>query len=355
MAVDSLLGIPLMENGELTPEVFYREFVNRITATQRPIIDKDLATPPGAPADQDQYIVAATATDEWVGHENDIARWDEAADAWLFMTPVEGITRWVADEDTLYTFDGADWVLSSNFFSVDTSAFAQLAGRAGGQILKGGTASGENLTLRSTNHATLGKIMLGLLSAFDETNVRLGIGTDAPTNKLEVHGEGGDVNAFLHAYGGDASDIPRFIGQHHGGTIASPTPTVSGRTLVHFGGRGRGTTVVSADSMGRIRMVALEDFTDAAQGTGIEFIITPIGSVTPAVVAALNALGFTLEVPQMMKEIATPATPPAGYVAIYPKSDGKYYILDDAGTETELGAGGGGGGGTDILGVQVFS
>ena len=46
----------------------------------------------------------------------------------------------------------------------------------------------------------------------------------------------------------------------------------------------------------------------------------------------------------VMPEMAAPATPAAGKVAIYPKSDGKLYIKDDAGTETDLTSAGGGGG-----------
>lgn len=42
-----------------------------------------------------------------------------------------------------------------------------------------------------------------------------------------------------------------------------------------------------------------------------------------------------------VKEIAAPGTPATGYVFIYPKSDGKLYIKDDAGTETDLTATGG--------------
>lgn len=42
-------------------------------------------------------------------------------------------------------------------------------------------------------------------------------------------------------------------------------------------------------------------------------------------------------------EIATPATPASGFGAIYFKSDGKLYQLNDDGTETQVGAGGGGG------------
>jgi hypothetical protein len=63
------------------------------------------------------------------------------------------------------------------------------AGVAGGQTITGGTAASETLTLRSTSHATLGKVILGAAgtSAYDEVNDRLGIGTAAPAALTRVH------------------------------------------------------------------------------------------------------------------------------------------------------------------------
>ena len=68
----------------------------------------------------------------------------------------------------------------------DHTQYALLAGRSGGQTLIGGTASGDDLTLKSTSHATKGTIFLGTLSAYDEVNDRLGLGTTAPTATLSV-------------------------------------------------------------------------------------------------------------------------------------------------------------------------
>jgi hypothetical protein len=65
------------------------------------------------------------------------------------------------------------------------SVFATLAGIAGGQTLNGGTAASETLTLRSTAHATKGKILFGT-SAYDETNNDLGLGTANPSARLHV-------------------------------------------------------------------------------------------------------------------------------------------------------------------------
>lgn len=56
-----------------------------------------------------------------------------------------------------------------------------LAGRAGGQSPTGGNAASENLTLRSTSHATKGKILFGN-SIYDEVNSGMAIGNNVLPN-----------------------------------------------------------------------------------------------------------------------------------------------------------------------------
>lgn len=65
--------------------------------------------------------------------------------------------------------------------------YAYLPGRSGGQTLNGGTGSGDDLTLRSTAHATKGTIFLGT-SGYDEVNNRLGIKLTNPARTLEAGG-----------------------------------------------------------------------------------------------------------------------------------------------------------------------
>lgn len=77
---------------------------------------------------------------------------------------------------------------------LDSIAFFILGGQAGGQIARGDTASGGNLTLMSTVHATKGKILFGT-SAYDEVNHRLGIGTASPSSILEL--DPGNAGAIL--------------------------------------------------------------------------------------------------------------------------------------------------------------
>jgi hypothetical protein len=63
--------------------------------------------------------------------------------------------------------------------------FATLAGFAGGQTLKGGTAASETLTLQSTAHATKGKIT-ALPLTIDEANLRVGVGQTTPTASIHI-------------------------------------------------------------------------------------------------------------------------------------------------------------------------
>lgn len=68
--------------------------------------DRDLTAPPGTPEDGDTYIVAATATGAWEGHEDEIALWDGAE--WVFYEPRTGWTAVIEDEKVLAGFFTGD-------------------------------------------------------------------------------------------------------------------------------------------------------------------------------------------------------------------------------------------------------
>jgi len=70
----------------------------------------------------------------------------------------------------------------------DHTQYALLAGRATGQVIFGGTAASETLTLKSTSHATKGKVIFGNAgtTAYDEVNERFGIGTASPSTVIEA-------------------------------------------------------------------------------------------------------------------------------------------------------------------------
>jgi hypothetical protein len=105
---------------------------------------------------------------------------------------IDDMVQWIKRHffTKLELFNGVLDIRYYTSAAIDTLllGYALLAGRSGGQTLKGGTASGEDLTLMSTAHATKGSLFFGT-SAYDEVNNRLGIGTASPGEKLHVAGD----------------------------------------------------------------------------------------------------------------------------------------------------------------------
>lgn len=73
----------------------------------------------------------------------------------------------------------------------DETDFALLAGRSGGQVVIGGTDSGDDLILQSSSHGTKGSVILGIAgtSVYDEVNDFLGIGVSDPDTEIETDGD----------------------------------------------------------------------------------------------------------------------------------------------------------------------
>lgn len=85
---------------------------------------------------------------------------------------------------------GNDHSLLRGLANDDHRQYAFLAGRSDGQTIYGGIAAGENLNLRSTSHATKGKIYFGDNHYFDEVNDKFIIKTGASGHRIEFLGTG---------------------------------------------------------------------------------------------------------------------------------------------------------------------
>lgn len=68
----------------------------------------ELDTPPGTPATGDRYLVIATATGDWLAHEDDIAEWNGTS--WDFTTPNAGFAVWIEDTTIQKVWNGTAWV-----------------------------------------------------------------------------------------------------------------------------------------------------------------------------------------------------------------------------------------------------
>lgn len=124
------LGAPELTSGQATPETTVNEQIRYVESGAGHFIfkDRDLATPPGSPADGDCYLVAASGTGAWSGHDGDIAF--RLNTAWVFINVIEGFTAWVNDENAFLGYDGAAW----NTLAAPSGTYLPLSG---------GTLSGD--------------------------------------------------------------------------------------------------------------------------------------------------------------------------------------------------------------------
>lgn len=89
--------------------------------------------------------------------------WDESSNLVAWLTPGTGLsitTTTIAVDPTVI-----DHHSLKDLSHDDHTQYALLVGRAGGQILKGGTAAGDDLTLQTTSNATKGSYIFSELTA----------------------------------------------------------------------------------------------------------------------------------------------------------------------------------------------
>jgi hypothetical protein len=83
------LSLPLLYSGQAQKEVFVNEALGRVDALMHCIIEAAASTPPATPADGLAWLVGASATGEWQGHDGSIAV--RQAGQWLFIAPFDGL------------------------------------------------------------------------------------------------------------------------------------------------------------------------------------------------------------------------------------------------------------------------
>ncbi|WP_072395681.1 DUF2793 domain-containing protein [Hyphomicrobium sp. CS1GBMeth3] len=106
------LKLPYILAAQSQKHVTHNEALRALDAVvQLAVADKDLATPPGSPAEGSRYIVAAGPSGSWSGRAGQIAAYQDGA--WAFYEPQAGWQAWVADESAFYVFDGAEWAAAS--------------------------------------------------------------------------------------------------------------------------------------------------------------------------------------------------------------------------------------------------
>ena len=103
------LALPELVASQAQKHVTVNEALNALDGlVQLAALDRDLAAPPALPAEGQRWLVAAGASGDWAGHDNEIAAWQDGA--WAFHAPNVGWLAYVVDEGALLAFTGSGWV-----------------------------------------------------------------------------------------------------------------------------------------------------------------------------------------------------------------------------------------------------
>jgi len=98
----------------------------------------------------------------------------------------------------------------------------------------------------------------------------------------------GNNNEFATVYTDGVNNFSNYIGRRYNGTATAPTQVKAGNVVCRFSGTGYGTSAFPSGAAASMSIVALEDYTDSQQGTKIEFLTAPIGSLTRELVATVS-------------------------------------------------------------------
>ena len=99
------LLLPYILAAQAQKHVTHNEALRLLDAmVQLSVLDRDLTAPPASPADGDRYLVAASASGLWAGWDLNVAFWIDGV--WQRLVPRPGWLAWVADEATLFAWDG---------------------------------------------------------------------------------------------------------------------------------------------------------------------------------------------------------------------------------------------------------
>jgi len=157
-----IVSAPYVDAGQDTPEVSHGEGLNALEAgLKKAIEDKDLTAPPGGETNGEQWIVASVATGAWAGEENNIAYYN---DGFKFITPWDGDTVWVMDENKFYQFNGSTWAILA-------TASADITDSSGGTP-SGTIAAATNIALLiDSSTGSTDNTVAAVSGSGDDTNI----------------------------------------------------------------------------------------------------------------------------------------------------------------------------------------
>jgi len=101
-------SLPFILPGQAQKELYHNEALALVDAALHAAVEEaPLATPPGAPAVGQSWIVGAGATGDWAGEDGKLAV--HTAGGWRFVAPVPGMLAWNIDLGCWLYWSGSGW------------------------------------------------------------------------------------------------------------------------------------------------------------------------------------------------------------------------------------------------------
>lgn len=95
-----ILALPYIQAAQAQKHVTHNEAIRLLDiAVQLVVQSRDLTAPPASDAEGNRYIVAASATGDWAGHDGEIAIYEGGA--YWFIAPLPGWRAYVMDESEM--------------------------------------------------------------------------------------------------------------------------------------------------------------------------------------------------------------------------------------------------------------
>jgi hypothetical protein len=319
------LGLPLIAAAQAQKHVTHNEALTLVDALlQLGVISRTLAFPPLSPVEGDRYLVAASATGDWIMHDGELAFFSDGV--WRFAEPRAGWLMWCEAEEELLVFDGTGWRQGAGIDTLDElginmapDAANRLAVRANAALFTalyaadGGNGDIQHKLNKESASDTASQLYQTDFSGRAETGLT---GDDDFHIKLSPDGSAWREALVIKSASGHAtfsmndgalplpstSTVFRIAakdgtpsrlllddwGAHIAltfrraqGTALAPSAMTSGQSFGLVSCEGYGATGYVAGYRAKMDFYAAENWTDTAQGTDIAFETTAIGSNDP--------------------------------------------------------------------------
>lgn len=101
-------ALPLIAPGQAQKELTHNEALTALDMLAHPaVVAVGTATPPGAPAPGQCWVVGASPTGAWAGQADALACWTEGG--WRFLPPREGLAVWTGAATGFAQYTGGAW------------------------------------------------------------------------------------------------------------------------------------------------------------------------------------------------------------------------------------------------------